>query len=334
MVGGAPVTQQFAEEIGADGYSDNASSAVALARRLRGGGDGMSRSGAVARPRARSSPTERGARSCRRSACRSARCRMSGIWSTPEQVEAVAGAYVDAGSQVILTNTFRANGITLAEAGLARRLEEINRAGVEISKRGAAGRALGVRLDRADRQDADGGRVHAEAGDARRSRSRRRRWRRRAPTRLLIETMSDIAEAKLALAAAKPTGLPVIVSFAFDTGKNKDRTMMGGTPEKVAREMEAAGADAVGANCGAGVESFVAVCRRLQAACSLPVWIKANAGLPELKDGAVTYARRPSISPRTTSRCIEAGASFVGGCCGTSPDFIRASARPGAILCA
>lgn len=241
----------------------------------------------------------------------------------PEKVESVARLYAGAGSQVVLTNTFRANGITLAEAGLGAQLAEINRAGVEISRRGAAGRALvfasigptGKMLMEGDftpQQFTEAFSVQAHALAA------------AGADALLIETMSDIEEAKLALAAAKPTGLPVIVSFAFDTGKNKDRTMMGSTPEMVAREMEAAGADAVGANCGAGVERFVPVCQRLKAACSLPVWIKANAGLPEMKDGTVTYGASAEYFASHYAALMEAGASFFGGCCGTSPEFIRA----------
>ena len=98
-----------------------------------------------------------------------------------------------------------------------------------------------------------------------------------------METMSDIEEARLAVEAARRTGLPVIVSFAFDSGKNKDRTMMGATPEAVAEAMVEAGADAVGANCGVGVEQAVPICRRLRAACDLPIWIKPNAGLPTME---------------------------------------------------
>src|ERR1039458_3117572 len=100
---------------------------------------------------------------------------------------------------------------------------------------------------------------------------------------LLVERMSDIDEARLAVAAAKSTGLPVVVSFAFDSGKNNDRTMMGATPEAVATAMVEAGADAVGANCGIGVEQVVPICRRLRAACDLPIWIKPNAGLLKME---------------------------------------------------
>jgi methionine synthase I (cobalamin-dependent) len=238
-------------------------------------------------------------------------------------VESVARAYVEAGSQVILTNTFRSNRITLEEAGLAGQLDAINRAGVEISKRAAAGKSLVFasigptgkllmngevsREEVAAAFAAQAVALAAAGADA-----------------LLIETMSDLEEAGIALRAAQSTGLPVIVSFAFDSGKNKDRTMMGVTPEGAARAMESAGADAVGANCGVGVERFVPVCERLAAACSLPVWIKANAGLPELREGSVVYTTPAGVFASYLPALVEAGASFIGGCCGTTPEFIRA----------
>ena len=106
---------------------------------------------------------------------------------------------------------------------------------------------------------------------------------------LLFETFSDVEEARLAVQAAKPTGLPIIVSFAFDSGRNKDRTMMGVTPETAARAMVEEGVDAIGANCGAGPESFAQICRRLKDASGLPVWIKPNAGMPSLKAGQAVY---------------------------------------------
>jgi methionine synthase I (cobalamin-dependent) len=102
--------------------------------------------------------------------------------------------------------------------------------------------------------------------------------------------------------------------------------MMGVSPEGAARAMESAGADAVGANCGAGIERFVPVCERLAAACSLPVWIKANAGLPEMREGSVVYSTPASIFASYLPALVEAGASFIGGCCGTTPEFIRALA--------
>lgn len=236
----------------------------------------------------------------------------------PERVEAVARAYVDAGSQVILTNTFRANAIAMEGD-----LDAINRAGVAISKRAAMGQALvfasigptGKMLmaDEISREQANAAfaaqaaALSAAGADA-----------------LLVETMSDIEEARLAVAAAKSTGLPVVVSFAFDSGRNKDRTMMGATPEAVAAAMVEAGADAVGANCGVGVEHASAVCRRLHAACDLPIWIKPNAGLPKMEGIAIRYDMSAEFFASHYAELREAGASFLGGCCGSTPDFIRA----------
>ncbi len=241
----------------------------------------------------------------------------------PGRVAEVARAYVEAGSQVILTNTFRANRVALADYGLAADTAALNRAGVSISRQAAGARArvfasLGPTGKVLAAGEISGGEVRdafaeqaaalAEAGaDA-----------------LLIETMSDPEEAALALAAARTTGLPVVVSFTFDTGKKKDRTMTGATPEAAARRIVDGGADAVGANCGLGIAEYVPICRRLRAATSLPLWIKPNAGLPEIQDGRTVYRVSPAVFAESLPALIEAGADFVGGCCGTSPDFIRA----------
>jgi methionine synthase I (cobalamin-dependent) len=136
--------------------------------------------------------------------------------------------------------------------------------------------------------------------------------------------MSDIEEARLGVAAAKTTGLPAIVSFAFASGRNKDRTMTGATPEAVAQAMVEAGADAVGANCGVGVEYAAAICRRLRAACDLPIWIKPNAGLPSMEGTVIRYATSAEFFASHYAALREAGVSFLGGCCGSTPDFIRA----------
>ena len=236
----------------------------------------------------------------------------------PELVEAVARAYVEAGSQVILTNTFRANAIAMQGD-----LEAINRAGVAISKRAAAGRALVFASIGPTGKMLMAGEIGAEQAQAAFA-AQAAALAGAGADALLVETMSEIEEARLAVAAARSTGLPVIVSFAFDSGKNKDRTMMGATPEAVAAAMVEAGADAVGANCGVGVEYAAAICRRLHAACDLPVWIKPNAGLPKMEGTDIRYdVSAESFASHYPAIC-EAGASFLGGCCGSTPDFIRA----------
>jgi len=135
--------------------------------------------------------------------------------------------------------------------------------------------------------------------------------------------MIDVTEAKIAAAAALETGLPVIVSFVYDSGKNHDRTIMGATPEQVAAALMSEGVHGIGANCGVGAREYVAICKRLVAACHLPIWIMPNAGLPEIVEGVAKYKTTPEEFAEAAKQLADAGATFVGGCCGTGPEFIR-----------
>ena len=239
----------------------------------------------------------------------------------PEQVEKVARAYAEAGSQVILTNTFRANEVAM-NGVLETDLDAINRAGVALSRR-AAGQALVFASIGPTGKMMVSGEMSGEQASAAFA-AQSRSLAAAGADALLVETMSDIEEARLAVEAARRTGLPVIVSFAFDSGKNKDRTMMGATPEAVAAAMAEAGADAVGANCGVGVEKAVSICQRLRAACDLPIWIKPNAGLPTIEGSAIRYGASAEFFASHFVALREAGAAFLGGCCGSTPEFIRA----------
>jgi len=243
--------------------------------------------------------------------------------SHPEAVEDVARAYVEAGSRIILTNTFGANRFILARHDLADRIAEINAAGVEISRRAAGIRAkvfasmgpsgLMLMMGEVGADDlraafAEQARAMAGAG----------------ADGIVVETMTDPAEARLAVAAAKETGLPVVACMTFDSGAKLDRTMMGTTPEQAAEQLLEAGADVIGSNCGQGVAGFVEICRRLHAASGRAVWVKANAGLPEMRDGKTRYAQTAEQFAGYVPQLLAAGAGFIGGCCGTSPEFIRA----------
>jgi len=243
--------------------------------------------------------------------------------TNPDKVQQIARSYVEAGSQVILTNTFGANRFVLARHAAVERLAEINRAGVEISRRAASGRAAvfasmgpsGVMLvlgtvTAEQLQQAFLEQAQAIAGAG--------------ADGIVIETMSDLQEAALAVTAARQTGLPVVACMSFDSGPGKDRTMMGVTPEQAAEKLANAGADVIGANCGQGIEGYVSICRRLRSATELPVWIKPNAGLPELVDGVTVYRQTPEQFAAYLPELFAAGASFVGGCCGTTPEFIKA----------
>ncbi len=247
------------------------------------------------------------------------------LWnlSHPERVGEVAQSYVTAGSRVILTNTFGANRIRMAEHSTGGNVTAVNRSGIEISRAAAgkqarvfaslgpcgkllmSGEVTAEDLLQAFREQAI---AMADAGaDA-----------------IVIETMSDVAEATLAVQAAKETGLPVVACMVFDSGKDKDRTMMGTRPEEAAQALTDAGADVIGANCGQGIEGFEAICKRLKASTDRPIWIKANAGLPVMINDRPVYKTTPEQFATYLPGLIQAGASFIGGCCGTSPAFIAA----------
>jgi 5-methyltetrahydrofolate--homocysteine methyltransferase len=248
------------------------------------------------------------------------------LWNLthPDKVAAVARAYVEAGSQIILTNTFGANRLRLADSGSAERVAEINEAGARISLEAAAKRALvfasiGPSGKLLMNGDVTGDELRAAFTEQAQALARG------GADGLVVETMQDLEEARIATAAAKATGLPVVACMVFDSGKDKDRTMMGNTPEQAAAGLLEAGADVVGANCGQGIAGFVKICARLKAAAGgHPVWIKANAGLPHIRNGKSFYTTTPAEFVGHAPAVLAAGASFIGGCCGTSPDFIRA----------
>ena len=246
--------------------------------------------------------------------------------SHPEKVEEVAREYVDAGSRVILTNTFGANRYVLGKSGLADKVAEINIKGVEISRRAAGTRACvfasmgptGKLLATREVTENDLRQAFEEQAQA---------VARAAPDAIVVETMMDLTEARIAATAAKQTGLPVVACLVFDSGKARDRTMMGNTAEQAVEVLGGIGVDAIGANCGQGIEGFIPICRRMRAATGLPLWMKPNAGRPESVEGRAVYRTTAAEFVRFVPELVQAGANFVGGCCGTEPAFIRETGR-------
>lgn len=246
----------------------------------------------------------------------------------PDQVRAVAGSYVAAGSDIILTNTFGGTSIKLARSGLTGRAGELNLAGAELSVKAAAGKALvfasvgpcGEILEPYGELSPD---------EARKSFAEQVRWLAEGGADgIIIETMADLQESKIALAAAKEScRLPVVVSMTFEKGAGGLATMMGVRPEQAAEALTAAGADLIGANCGAGIEQMVKVTRALRSGTRLPLWIKPNAGKPELVNGKTVYRESPAEFAARTGELVAAGATVVGGCCGTTPEHIRLMAQ-------
>lgn len=241
----------------------------------------------------------------------------------PDKVREVARAYVDAGADIILTNTFGANRFVLESHGLADQAPEINRRGAALSKEAAADRARvfasigpsGKMLIMGEVEEEDLQAAFNEQAAA---------LCEGGADAIVIETMADLEEAVIAVKAAKATGLPVVGCMVYDSGADKDRTMMGISPEQQAEAFGEAGVDVIGANCGQGIEGFVTIAQRLRQASGLPVWIKANAGLPEQVNGELVYPTTSAQFAQSARTVVEAGASFIGGCCGTSPEFVTA----------
>ncbi len=244
--------------------------------------------------------------------------------NAPYLVEQVAQDYVDAGADIILTNTFGANRLKLKRAGFTGNIFDINRIGVELSKKAAQGALVFASIGPTGEllkplgnfDEADFIEVFSEQvkglldGGA---------------DGIIIETMNDVKEALCALEAVRKTSsLPVGISFSFNKGHKGFATMMGLSPEQIVKTFSNKKLDIVGANCGSiTIEDMIAVARAMKKFTLLPLWVKTNAGLPLLKDKKTIYPQTPEEIVSFVPGLIEAGAKIIGGCCGTTPEHIK-----------
>lgn len=247
----------------------------------------------------------------------------------PERVLAIQTAYVEAGSDCLITNTFGASRIMLERHGEGDRVEAINRAGAELARQAFGGRPgfvlgdigpfgglmqpygeiLRERVERAFREQARA--LVAGGVDA-----------------IIIETQTSLEELALAIEAAREARSPVVIgSLAYDKMLDLDevRTMMGVSPEQAAAFMAERGADILGLNCGTGVDMTLAadVVGRYRSVCGLPVMAQPNAGQPVLENLRLVYKETPEQMAAGLPGLVRAGARIVGGCCGSTPDHIR-----------
>ncbi len=244
----------------------------------------------------------------------------------PQAVKEHYQAYVDAGSDIILTNTFGGNRIRLKMDGLHDDCVKINRQAAKLAREIAGDKILvfgdmgptGQLIEPMGPLEEDDiieafmeqARALAEGGvDA-----------------FLIETMSDLSEAKAALRGVQQVSdLPVIVSFSFDT---RGRTMMGLKPDQAGQEICRLGVAAVGANCGRTLsETLTAIAVMRQAVPEAVLLAKPNAGLPKTDGNDLVYDVTPEIMAEYALRFVEAGVKIFGGCCGSTPDHIRGIAE-------
>lgn len=242
----------------------------------------------------------------------------------PAAVLALSREYIAAGARFLTTNSFAANRLALQARGLSEDIRALNREAARLGRQaagtgpvhvigamGSTGRILGVR----ETPDAEvietfseQARALAEGGvDA-----------------IVLETFFELAEIELAIRAVKEaTRLPVIASMSFDSGPQRTRTIMGAEAGECAARLTSIGADVVGCNCGAGAEEALPAVVAMRAATRAPLWVKPNAGLPDLEDGRPVYHQTPDEFLAAMKPLVDAGANIVGGCCGVGPEHIR-----------
>lgn len=236
--------------------------------------------------------------------------------------------YINAGSNIIYASTFSGNRIKLEEYGLEQELDEVNKKLVALSKEAVA--KTGYRAYIAGDLTMTGRQLYPigtmqleELIDV--YKEQIKSLVEAGVDLLVVETMMSLAEARAALIAAKETcDLPIIVSMTY----NEDgRTLYGTDPATAVVVLQSLGADAIGVNCSTGPEEMVPLVEMMARYSNVPILAKPNAGMPELVDGETVYAMTPEAFAEAGRKLVAAGATLVGGCCGTTKEHITALAR-------
>ena len=251
-------------------------------------------------------------------------CPESWNLTRPEAIRGIHRKNLEAGADVIQTNTFGANRLRLASFGYDNQVERINVRAVEVAKKvcpedkfvagdiGPCGvflKPLGnLCIEELEESFSEQAKALASA----------------KVDLFSIETMYDLREAVAAIRAVKTVSdLPVFASMTFDKKPKGYLTMMGNSIPECTKELEKAGADVVGANCTLGSEQMIGLAEELRKSTDLPIIIQPNAGKPELNQGKPFYPQDSESFAENMKIIAETGADFVGGCCGTTPEFIR-----------
>lgn len=240
--------------------------------------------------------------------------------SHPEAITAIHAAYVEAGAELLTTNTFRANRRQLPEG---TSVAEVYAAAVGCARAAGARYVAGDIGPTGELLEPYGDLEHEEAYELFAEQARAASAA--GADLVVIETMADLAEAELAVRAAREAcDLPVFATMTFAAG---GRTMFGASPEDAVGTLVAAGAHAVGVNCSLGPDELLPIAERMLARAACPVILKPNAGLPRMEGGQTVYDVTPEEFACAMERALEAGVTIVGGCCGTSPAFIKELVR-------
>ncbi len=245
----------------------------------------------------------------------------------PEEVIAVHVSYLQAGPDVIHTNTFGANRIRLNRYGLGGQVRELNQRAVALARE--AIRRTGRTEVFVDGNIGPTGELLEPLGDftpeafSEAFTEQAQALAEAGVDFLHVKTMTSLEEALLALKAAQTTGLPVIVSMAYHLSPKGAFTMMGVEAGKAVETFEREGASAVGANCEVQIQEMVGIVKGMRGKTSLPIVAQPNGGKPTLQEGTIGYPETPESFVSFVPALIQAGANAVGGCCGVQPSFIK-----------
>jgi len=244
----------------------------------------------------------------------------------PEVLKEIARLYLDAGANIISTNTFGGSPLKLQPYDFDARTEAINAAAVRAVRKVVADRAY------VSASCGPCGLLIQPLGDVSTDEvyeSFLRQLRAVAAEGvdlICIETMTDLTEAKLAVKAAREAApdSPIAATMTFDDTPNGFFTVMGVSVAQAAQELVEAGADIIGSNCGNGIENMIRIAAEFKRHTSLPLLIQSNAGLPLLSGDVVTYPETPEFMADKSRELVKLGVNIIGGCCGTTPEHIRA----------
>jgi 5-methyltetrahydrofolate--homocysteine methyltransferase len=244
----------------------------------------------------------------------------------PEVLEEIAGLYLDAGADIIQTNTFGGSPLRLSVYSLEKKTEEINRRAILAVKKTVKNRAYIVA------SCGPSGKLLKPYGDIEPEEMFNSFVRQIEALisigidAICIETMMDLGEATLAVKAVKRASpsTPVLATMTFDSTPRGFYTVMGVNVEEAAYQLEQAGADIIGSNCGNGIENMIKIGKEFKKYSTLPIIIRPNAGLPEIQGDKTIYPETPEFMAEKAKELVLAGISIIGGCCGTTPRHIKA----------
>ena len=245
--------------------------------------------------------------------------------SQPKLITQMSKEYFDAGSDMVLTNTFGGNHFMLKKYNQGGNVFDVNKAAAENARNGddkdsskyvigSVGptgefiEPLGT-VSREQMKDVFIEQIEGmKAGGV---------------DAVLVETMFALDEAQVAVEAAKSLGVFIMATMTFTLGPRGFFTMTGVTPEQAAKELESTGADVVGANCGNGIDNMILIAEMIRQSTDLPMLIHSNAGIPAIEKGRIIYPETPEYMKTRFQKLQEVGVDIIGGCCGTTSEHIR-----------